>query len=51
MHSRTKTIILGWACVMLSVAGSAGADTVVIDLVRVGEPADGFGPGYQGISW
>jgi len=33
------------------IAAGHGADTVVIDLVRVGEPADGFGPGYQGISW
>ena len=33
------------------IAAGHGADTVVIDLVRVGESADGFGPGYQGISW
>jgi len=28
-----------------------GADTAVIDLVRVGEDVDRFGPGYRGISW
>ena len=27
-----------------------GAETAVIDLVRVGDP-EGFGPGYRGISW
>ena len=28
-----------------------GAETAVIDLVRVADDPEGFGPGYRGISW
>ena len=28
-----------------------GAETAVIDLVRVGDDPERFGPGYRGISW
>ncbi len=33
------------------IVAGRGAETVVIDLVRVEEDLDGFGPGYRGISW
>jgi GDP-mannose 6-dehydrogenase len=33
------------------IVAGRGAEMVVIDLVRMGNDLDGFGPGYRGISW
>ena len=34
-----------------AIADRAGPDTMVIDLVRIRDDVEGFGPGYRGISW